>query len=171
MLNVDDGRARWPNRAGRARSRGTGEGHGAKVGKGDERAARLKVLDDPLGIQLLQRLALAGEGVGDRGALGVVLDDGCAAGRGSGRDGDGDAVASRNRDAREVVSADKVSYFCRCRWSCPWIHLRVVWVPLVPGVEANGRALDVEVDTRLEDRVAGGVAIDADPGRSGVLIR
>lgn len=51
-----------------------------------------------------------------------------------------------------------------------WSHLRVVGVPLVPCVETDLRALDVEVDTSLENGVRGSVTINSNPGRGSVLI-
>lgn len=104
MLNVDDGGARRPHRARGASGGGAGEGDASKVSKGDERAARRKVLDDPLGVQLLERLALAGEGVGDGCSLGVVLDRGGAGARRGCGDRDGDAVTGGDGDAGEVVA-------------------------------------------------------------------
>ena len=47
--------------------------------------------------------------------------------------------------------------------------LRIVWIPLVPGVEPDFTALDVEVDSSLENGILGSVAVDADPSGGGVL--
>ncbi len=59
---------------------------------------------------------------------------------------------SRNRDGIPSFDADASKGVGKIR------------VPLVPGVEAGSAVLDVEIDTGLQDRVLGGVAINADPG-------
>lgn len=53
LLNVDDGGTGRADGAAAADGRGAREGHGAEVSKGHEAAALLKVLDDPLGVELL----------------------------------------------------------------------------------------------------------------------
>ena len=132
LLNVDDRRARGGYDRARVLGRGgttergelctflredrdlRREGDGAKVGEGDERAALLVVLDDPLRVLLAQRRA-GRDRLGHGLALGHVLDD-CRARRGAARgDRELDGIAARERDAREVV--------------------RVVGVPLVPGCQ------------------------------------
>lgn len=47
----------------------------------------------------------------------------------------------------------------------------VVRVPLVPGVVGDGAALDVEVDSSLQNRVLCSVAVDSDPCGRSVLLR
>ncbi len=60
------------------RSVGIGEGDSAEVGKLDQRAILFKVLDDPLGVELLKCVALTSEGMGHRLASGEILNDSCA---------------------------------------------------------------------------------------------
>ena len=79
-------------------SRGTSESHSAKVDQRNKRLLSIldlsKVFDDPLGVGLAEAaLGLTGEGVADRGALGVVFDGCDTTGFGGGGYSDGDAVA------------------------------------------------------------------------------
>ena len=77
----------------------------------------------------------------------VLQHDGAGA-RAAGLNGHADDVAGRERDAGEVDG--------------------VVREPLVPGVvRVRAVAVDGPVDTRLQDRVAVRVAVDADPGGAG----
>lgn len=129
----------------------TGEGDSAEVSKRHQRPVGLKVLDDPLGIVLAQvAVHTTSEGVSDSLALGHVLDSRRASGLAGRINGDPDRVASGDGDAAEVV--------------------RVVGVPLVPGVEGDRAALDAEVDAGLQDGGAAGVTVDTDPGGGAVLL-
>lgn len=68
---VKVGLAKMSRRLGALTSGGRSarECNGTKVREGDEGAARRKVLDDPLSIELLQGVALRGEGMCDGGSL------------------------------------------------------------------------------------------------------
>jgi hypothetical protein len=128
----------------------TGEGDGAKVSKRHQRTARLKVLNDPLGVVLAQiAIHTTIEGVCDRLAGVMVSDSRSASSIAARINADRDGVASVDGDAAEVVC--------------------VVGVPLVPSVVGDRAALDAEVDTGLEDGGAAGVTIDTDPGGGAVL--
>lgn len=142
ITEINDGTAVGSNGALRARSRGIGEGDGAKVGKGDELAARLKVLDDPLGVGLAQGARGAGELVLDLSAGRQVLEHGDTGRLAGGVDVHLDLVADAEVKAPEGV--------------------RVVGDPFVPGVEA---AVTVKGNTGLQDGRLAGIAVDADPGR------
>ena len=49
------------------------------------------------------------------------------------------------------------------------VELRGVGIPFPPGVVGDGASgVDAERDTGLQEGVAVGVAVDADPGRRGV---
>ncbi|KAI3338316.1 hypothetical protein F4824DRAFT_93166 [Ustulina deusta] len=85
LLDVDDGGAGDADGGAALDGRGAGEGDAVEVGEGHERAARLVVLDDPLGVVLAQLAALAAEGVRDRLARRQVLEGGDAGGLGGGR--------------------------------------------------------------------------------------
>lgn len=65
VADVNDGAAGRGDGAPAARGRSIGKSDGAKVGKGNLAAARLKVLDDPFGIGLAE---------GGGGAAELVLD-------------------------------------------------------------------------------------------------
>lgn len=115
LLNVDGRCARTvgTDSAGGGSRLGVGERNGAEIGEGDERVAFLVVLYDPLGVRLAER-SRGGERLGDRLALGHVLDDG-AAGLGAGsRDGESDNVACAERDAREVVGVVRIPLVPAC---------------------------------------------------------
>ena len=91
------------------------------------------------------------QALGHRLAGGQVLEhDGSRAGA-AGLDRHAHDVARRHGDAGEVDG--------------------VVGVPLVPGVVGVGAAADGPVDARLQDGVAVGVAVDADPGGAGPAAR
>lgn len=102
-LDVDDGGARRTlgRTAGRS-SDGVVESDGAKVGEGDERATRLVVLDDPLGV-LFAKSGGGSEGFGDSLAGGQVLDDGSARLGSGGGNGDLDGIASLDGKVGEIV--------------------------------------------------------------------
>lgn len=88
--------------AGVGGSHSVGEGDSAEVGKGNERAALLVVLNDPLGILLAKRGSRS-DRLCDGFALGDVLDNrGTGFGAGGG-DGQLDAVTRGERNAGEVV--------------------------------------------------------------------
>lgn len=132
LADINDGGARHGRRA-------VGEGDAVKVHKGDQAAARREVLDDPLGVVLAQLVRLGRERVRDRLAGRRVLERHGARADGAGVGRHHDAIARRDGEAREGV--------------------RVVRVPLVPGVEGHAAAAGVEVDTGLEDRCGAGVAL------------
>lgn len=120
LFDVDERRARRADgRAAARRRRRAGEGDGAKVGEGDERAAGLEVLDDPLRVVLAER-RLARERVRHGLALRLVRDRRRAAGLRGRCDGHGDGVARGEGDTGEVV--------------------RVVGVPLVPGCQCQAQS-------------------------------
>lgn len=151
LLDINQSGARRPNSGTAIGSLSPGEGDSAKVSKRHQRPVGLKVFNDPLGIVLAQiAVHAAGEGVGDSLALGHILDSGRASGLAGCINGDPDRVASGDGDAAEVV--------------------RVVGVPLVPGVEGDRAALDAEVDAGLQDGRAAGVTVDTDPSGGAVLL-
>jgi hypothetical protein len=80
-----------------------GEFNGAEVGKGHQRTARLKVLNDPLGVGLAQGIGLARESVRYSLAGRDVLDGGRAGSGAGGRDGHFNGVASGNGNPAEVI--------------------------------------------------------------------
>lgn len=84
LLDVEDAGAGDADGGAALDGGGGGEGDGVEVGEGDERAARLVVLDDPLGVVLAQLVLLVAEGVGDALARGQVLERGSAGGLGGG---------------------------------------------------------------------------------------
>lgn len=141
-LDINNGGTAGADGARGARSSGVGESNGAKIGKGDERAALLKVLDDPLGVGLAKSRWSVGEGVGNRLSGGEVLKSGNAGGLGRGIDGHADLVADLEGEAGEAVG--------------------VVGNPLVPSIEA---AITIEGDTSLEDCGLASVTINSYPCR------
>lgn len=83
---------------------GVGEADRAEVGEGHQGTViLLKVLHDPLGIDLRKGLRLGGESVANLSTLGSVDDDSNAGGGGSSLDGDGHGIANTERDARKRV--------------------------------------------------------------------
>ena len=149
LLNVEDaGAANGDGLAGARGRDGVGELDLAKVDEGDERLAVLEVLDDPLGVRLAQRGRLAGEGLRDRLARRLVLDDGGAVGGRGRRHDHGDGVAGVDGDVGK-----------RARRGRP---------PLVHGAVLCHAVLDGEEDARLQDGALAGVAVDADPGGAAV---
>lgn len=130
--HVDDGRAGGVDGGAGLGGLGVGELEGAVVGKGDERAALLKVLDDPLGVVLAELVDLGAEGVGDRVTGSQVLDGG-GTGLLAGRlDGGLDRVTGGDVQGSEVDGG--------------------VGVPLVPGIVGGGGGGLGPRDTSLEDR-------------------
>lgn len=119
------------------------KGDGAKVGKGDEAAALLKILDDPLGIGLAKGGRGGCEAVRDGLASGLVLDHGGASLLARGGHGDGDLVAGLHGDAGEIVGD--------------------LGVPLIPGVVGDRATLDVKVNARLQDGRRARVSVNTDP--------
>ena len=108
LLDVNERRAgRADGRAADGARRRAGEGDGAEVGEGNEGAALLEVLDDPLRVVLAER-GLAGEGVRD-GLPGRLVGDRRRAARlGSRGDRDGHSVAGGEADTGEVVGVVRV---------------------------------------------------------------
>lgn len=118
LLNVYDSSAGGSDRTSAGGGLGAGEGDLAEVGEVHEGAAGLEVLDDPLGVELLQSVGLAGEGVGDGLSRGDVLDDSLASGLAGGGDGHGDGVTGRDGDAAEVVTVKQKWSILTCRNVC-----------------------------------------------------
>lgn len=129
--HVDDGGAGGVDGSTVLGGRGTSELERAVVGEADQGVTLLKVLDDPLGVVLAQRVDLSGEGVGHGDTGSQVLDDGSAGLQAGGSDGALDGVAGRDGDAGEVNG-----------------H---VGVPLVPGRVGRGQGTLGPLDTSLED--------------------
>lgn len=149
LLNVNDGGTSGVNSGTALGGLSTGEGNSAEVGKGNQGAALLKVLNDPFSIVLAKLVGFTREGVGNSSASADILNN-SSAGRGAGGShSDLDNISSSDGDASEVVG--------------------VVRVPLVPSIVADGAALNTKVDTGLENGGVAGVSIKTNPGRSAVL--
>lgn len=84
LLDVEDAGAGDADGGAALDGRGAGEGDGVEVGEGHERAARLVVLDDPLGVVLAELARLAAERVRDALARRQVLERGHAGALGGG---------------------------------------------------------------------------------------
>lgn len=80
----------------------TGERNGAEIRERHERAVRLEVVDDPLGVLLTERGGRR-DLLGDSLALGVARDHRCARCRAGGGDGRRDGVVWGEGDVGEVV--------------------------------------------------------------------
>lgn len=141
-LDINDGGSAGGDGARGARSSGIAESDLAKVGKGNEVAALLKVLNDPLGVGLAKGRGSVGEGVGNRLSGGEVLKSGNAGGLGRGVDGHADHVADLEREAGEAVG--------------------VVGNPLIPSIEA---AVAIEGDSSLQNGGLAGIAVNSHPSR------
>lgn len=149
LLNVNDGGTSGVNSGTALGGLSTGEDNSAKVGKGDQGAALLKVLNDPFCVVLAKLVGFTREFVGNGSARADVLNN-SSSGRGAGGShSDFDNISSRDGDAREVVG--------------------VVRVPLVPSIVADGAALNTKVDSSLENGGIAGVSVQTYPGRSAVL--
>jgi len=148
ILNLDDLRTGKRNGGSTSAGDSAAEGDGVEAGEVDLRAALLEVLDDPLSILLCE----GGGGGRSRDGLSVaeaggdVLYHDSTTGGGGSSDGDADGLASAYGEAADVNGE--------------------VGEPLVPSLVRNGAARgDREVDSRLENGVAGGVTINTDPCR------
>jgi hypothetical protein len=84
LLDVEDAGAGDADGGAGLDGGGAGEGDGVEVGEGDEGAAGLVVLDDPLGVVLAELVALVAERVRDALARRQVLERRRAGGLGGG---------------------------------------------------------------------------------------
>lgn len=141
---VNDGSTVGGNSARVTTGRSISESDRAIVGKGDQRATRLEVLNDPLSISLAQGARRAVELVLDLLSSSQVFEDSNTAGAAGRINRDLDLVADAEVKALEGVG--------------------VVGDPFEPGVE---RAIAEEGDTSLENGALAVVAVNADPGGGG----
>lgn len=142
VTEVNDVTTLWCDGSRRTLSRSVGESDGTEVGKGNQAATLLKVLDNPLGIGLAKSARRAGEAVVNPLARGQVLKSGNTSGLARRSNGDLDLVTDAQVKAAEGV--------------------RVVGNPLKPSIEA---AIAVEGETSLKDSGLACIAVNANPGR------
>lgn len=151
LLDIHDSRARWANSRAARDSLGIGERHSSEVGEGNQGAAALEVLNNPLSVGLAEISIIdTGELVGDRCARSEVFDDSRAGVLGLSSHSELDHISSGDGDAGEIVG--------------------IIRVPLVPGIVGNLASLDAEINSSLEDGGVASVTVDTDPGGGAVLL-
>lgn len=151
LSNVHDGSTRGANSPAVAGGLGVGESNRSEISERNKRAIGFKILDNPFSVGLTEvTLGASGKSVGDRLAVGEVLDGGRSSALTGGLNSDLDGVPLGDGDTTEVIG--------------------VVGVPFVPGAVGGLAALVAEVDAGLENGSLAGVTVNTDPGRGAGLL-